>query len=112
MKSFLTFNENVDASKIEASNREKRSQNYTQEMKKKLFSKSKQAIRKFLDQKKKAQKFKDQQLAQKEIQQKKAKKTSQDLSKVAKTTHKMGKHALGKVKSIIQSKKDTSQSGT
>lgn len=108
MKSFFSFNEDATAAKAEAQSRERRAQEYTQQMKKKTFSKSQETIRNFLKQKKKAKKFREQQAAQRELSAKKAQETSQSLSKAAKSAHRITKSAVSKLRELARKKSNSS----
>lgn len=107
MKSFFAFNEDSNSAKQESDDREKRSKEFTQQMKNKLISRQKSAIKKFIDQKKKAKKFKEQQQIQKELAAKKSEETAKNLSNLTSGTYNISKKAIKKIRNTIKKRNST-----
>ncbi len=96
--------EDATSAKAEADSREKRTQEFTQNMRKKSFAKSTEAIKRVINQRKKSKRIKERELAAKKAAAENAAQTSHDLKVVVKTASKVGKGAVKKIKELSKKK--------
>ena len=93
--------EDATSAKAEADSREKRTQEFTQQMKKKSFSRATESVKRIINQRKKAKKLKQKQLAARRSAAEQSAQTSQNLKTAVKTASKVGKGVVQRVKGLV-----------